>query len=621
MRRAAIFSAALALQLIAATALAETAPGLGERLREAIAGLNGAAGSGEILEPDRAFVLSSEVLAPDRVRLTWEIAPGYYLYRDKFSFAGQGLELGEPQIPRGEIEQDPNFGSVEIVRGQVEVGLPISGVGAHADTALEVTYQGCKEETVCYPPIKKIIPLALGALVAPVQAGTDAGEAPRAAEDRILHSLKSGGFWLNVATFFGFGLLLAFTPCVFPMVPILSGIIIGQGRQISTIYAFLLSLAYVLAVAATYAVLGVIAGSFNFNLQAAAQNTWVLTAFSAVFVLLALSMFGFYELQLPAALRDRLVALSATQRGGTVTGAALMGAFSAVIVGPCVAPPLAGALLYISQTGNATLGGIALFAMGLGFGVPLLVVGTSAGKLLPKADAWMETVKRAFGVIMLGVAIWFLERVLPGPASLALWALLFIVTAVYMGALDTLAPGARWPRLWRGLGLAVLAWGILLVIGAAAGGRDVLQPLRGTSLLAGNAVMTAQLDFKPVKSVGELREALLEASLSGRPVMLDFYADWCVICAELEDYTFSDPAVYQALGDFMLLKADVTANDAQDRELLRKFDLFGPPAILFFGTDAREQREHRLLGFIDPGDFVNHIRQVRQAGERTAAGL
>lgn len=588
-------------------------------------------GQDEILEPDRAFILSLDDSNPARPRLHWEIADNYYLYRDKFRVTSSSdtVAVGELHIPAGEIEDDPEFGQVTVHRDEVEIIAPLSRAAAEpGQFDLQVTYQGCKQDAVCYPPITKSFSMSLApiqtAQAAPgageIQSGGSAGATPLSAQDAITRHLQSGGLWLNVAAFFGFGLLLAFTPCVFPMIPILSGLIVGQsghtGRQITAGLAFMLSLAYVLAMALTYAVLGVIAGSFGFNLQAASQNAWAIGAFSAVFVLLALSMFGFYDLQLPSALQSRLQRLGNSQHAGSLWGAAVMGAVSAVIVGPCVAPPLAGALLYISQTGNALLGGSALFAMGLGFGVPLLVIGASAGRLLPAAGGWMETIKQVFGVIMLGVAIWFLERILPAAVSLMLWALLLIVSAVCMGALDRLDSQARWRRLWKGLGLALLVYGIVLIIGAVSGGQDPLRPLEGSRLLSGGT-QTAEsqqvLSFTPVKTVADVREALLQASLEGRPVMLDFYADWCVVCQELERYTFRDPAVHRALQEFVLLKADVTANDAEDRALLEKYELFGPPAMLFFDPDTRELRRFRLVGFIEARDFVGHVESVRDA--------
>ncbi len=623
-----LFSCLLWLALLATPPAGAGETSLGER----VSGLFGGSGGGdEILDPDDAFRLSVDDSNPARLELTWEIADGYYLYHDKFAVTADTdtVSVSELRIPDGQIESDPTFGDVEVHYDAVTITAALSRAAAdpgHFD--LEVRYQGCKKDSVCYPPQTKKVSLSLAAVASPgatdstaddaePTADNVAGSVPASAQDTITERLTSGGLLASIVAFFGFGLLLSLTPCVFPMVPILSGLIVGQaghgGRPINAGVGLLLSSAYVLAMALTYAVLGVIAGSFHFNLQAASQNAAVLLAFAGVFVLLALSMFGFYELQLPAAWQSRLQSIG-SRRGGSLLGAAGMGAVSAIIVGPCVAPPLAGALLYISQTGDALLGGVALFAMGLGFGVPLLIIGTSAGSLLPAAGAWMGTIKRIFGVVMLGVAVWFLERILPGGVSLMLWAGLLIVTAVYMGALDSLGADARWRRLWKGLGLVLLFYGVILIIGAVSGGKDPLRPLADSRLLSQSAPASAsdtaavggELPFTMVKTVADVRSEIRDAALEGRPVMLDFYADWCVVCQELEEYTFRDPAVHRALADFVVLKADVTANDAADRELLQQYELFGPPAMLFF-SDGEEVRPLRLVGFIDAEEFVKHI--------------
>ena len=566
----------------------------------------------EFLNPDEAFVITADVSAADRVIFRWQIADGYYLYRDKFNFAVKDgdVALGKAEIPGGDYKHDPEFGDVEVHRHTVEAALPlIRQDTGETPVQLVVGYQGCKEDAICYPPISKTIPLLLDAIAAPAVAATIRSEPDQgiiSRQDSITRNLKDDNVLLNILTFFGFGLLLALTPCVFPMIPILSGIIIGQGNRITTQRAFLLSLAYVLAMAVTYAVLGVIAGSLQLNLQAAAQNAWVITVFSGIFILLALSMFGFYELRLPSNWQSRLSVTSNNQKQGSLRGTSVMGLLSAIIVGPCVAPPLAGALLYISQTGNAVLGGLALLAMGLGMGVPLIIIGTSAGRLLPRAGAWMESVKKIFGVIMLGVAIWFLERILPGPVTLMLWALLFIVTAVYMGVLDRLEPGIGWQRLWKGLGLAMLVYGVALVVGATSGGQDVFRPLQGITM---GASRVKGLEFINIKGVDDLDRMLAAATEKNKAVMLDFYADWCITCKEMEKFTFPESGVRKALQDVILLKADVTANDESDSALLARFELFGPPAILFFGN-GEERTAYRLVGFVDADTFIRHVKKA-----------
>jgi len=566
----------------------------------------------EILDPEIAFRVSADVYSDKQLILNWEIEPDYYLYKNKFSFqSGEtGLTLGNADFPMGKLKEDPAFGQVEVYYGQNNVLIPFD----LADKSLKyfdlnIAYQGCKEDSVCYPPIKKTL-----AVVVPASFNTPSVNAVVnqtlliSEQDAITQKLKDKNLLINILTFFGFGFLLALTPCVFPMIPILSGILVGEGDRITRTRAISLSLSYVVAMASTYAVLGIIAGLFSFNLQAASQNVWILSLFSGIFVLLALSMFGFYELHIPSSWQSRLSASQDQSSQGTLKGAAIMGVLSAIIVGPCVAPPLAGALFYISQTGDALLGGLALFAMGLGFGVPLLVVGATSGELLPRAGAWMETIKRIFGVIMLGVAIWFLERVLPETLVLVLWAMLFITTAIFVGALDRLeAVSTYWQRLWKGMGIVMLVYGIVLIVAAANGGGTVLKPFKQQALSSETA---DTLLFKYVASLEELDQQLQQAKREGKPVMLDFYADWCVICNELETYTFTDPAVQKTLMQFTLLKIDVTKNNDVDKALLKQFDLFGPPAILFFNKESVEIKSHRLVGFIKAKAFVDHITQA-----------
>ncbi len=586
------------------------ADGIGEKLGN-IFTFQDTPANDEILDPDIAFKVTAESFSNNQLILYWEIEPGYYLYKDKFKIepANSLVSLGTFTFPAGKKKEDPIFGEVEVYYNQNNVQIPFQLTDKEQkEIVLNVAYQGCKEDAVCYPPIKKTIT----ATIIPVSVTDNQIKSEpliQSEQDSITQKLKDKNLLINILSFFGFGFLLALTPCVFPMIPILSGIIVGQGEKINRTRAIALSLSYVVSMALTYAVLGVIAGLFSINLQAASQNPWVLTFFSGVFVLLALSMFGFYELQIPASWQSKLSNAGASSNKGTLKSAAIMGVLSAIIVGPCVAPPLAGALLYISQTGNALLGGAALFAMGLGFGVPLLVVGATSGELLPRAGTWMETIKQIFGVVMLGVAIWFMERVLPASIVLLLWALLFIATSIFMGALDRIeAVTTQWQRLWKSLGLVMLIYGVVLIVAAAIGGGTVLKPFKQISFTEQFA--SDDLSFEYVSSMEELNNELLRASQNGQTVMLDFYADWCVVCNELEAYTFPDPEVQTVLQPVKLLKADVTKNDQDDKELLKHFELFGPPAILFFNGNKQEIRSHRLVGYIKPEPFVEHIKQV-----------
>ncbi len=599
----------------------------------------------DILPAEEAFQLDVAVEDPQTLALRWRIAPDTYLYQEKIELAledAEGVQLGAYQLPPAEIKPDTvrpdgSIGDVAIYHGDVGLSVPLlRGSEAATSATLVAKYQGCAERGICYPPVTDRVtldlPPAVTTVALPEPAQPEAGEDGAASgtgpntgsdtdsaapervseQDQIAARLAETGIFGALAIFFVLGLLLAFTPCVFPMIPILSGIIAGQGDQITTRKAFFLSLAYVLAMALTYAIVGVIAGLFGANLQATFQNAWVLAAFAAIFVALSLSMFGFYDLQLPSSVQTKLTQLSNKQQGGTLTGAAIMGALSALIVGPCVAPPLMGALIFIGKTGDAVLGFFALLGLGLGMGAPLLAIGASAGKLLPRAGAWMDSVKAVFGVLLLAVAVLLVERVIPAAFAMVLWGLLLISSGVYLGALTQhSAEASGWSKLWKSLGVALLVYGVLMLVGAAAGGKDTIQPLRGLAPAAGGAgAMAAHPEFKPIKTVADLDQAVAEAEAQGKPVMLDFYADWCVSCKEMERYTFPDPAVQQAMQRYMLLQADVTANDAEDKALMQeRFGIPGPPAMLFFDSSGEEQRGWRLVGFVPADEFAAHLNE------------
>ncbi|MGH8550118.1 MAG: protein-disulfide reductase DsbD, partial [Methylococcales bacterium] len=521
----------------------------------------------ELLPADHAFRFFATVKDGNTLHVNWEIADGYYLYREKFRFElanSKGVALDEIDIPRGTPKYDEAFGNVEIFHGQTGFNLPLTRSAAEPVAInLIAHFQGCAERGVCYPPMKESIFLELpaGAVssTSAIASRTGAGLG-QSEQDQIAFSLQHDSLGLTLLVFFGYGLLLAFTPCVFPMIPILSGIIVGHGESITTARAFLLSLAYVLASAITYTGFGILAGLFgsSLNLQALFQTPGVVITFSAIFVLLAFSMFGFYTLQLPAAIQARLAGASNRGRGGSLLAVISMGGVSALIVGPCVAAPLAGALIYIGQTGDAVFGALALFVMGLGMGFPLLIIGTSAGKLLPKAGPWMNATKAIFGVLLLAVAVWMLQRVIPPTVSMLLWAALLIVPAVYLRAIDALPDSASgWARLWKGLGIIMLTAGIVLIIGVASGSREIFRPLH--KLAAGGIQNEQQaVVFTPVNSSHDLDRHLGRASSAGQWVMLDYYADWCISCQEMDYYTFSDPRVQRMLSRMVLVQADVT---------------------------------------------------------------
>ncbi|MBP5997110.1 MAG: protein-disulfide reductase DsbD [Azonexus sp.] len=563
----------------------------------------------EFLDPAVAFKPSARALDAQTIEVAFEIAKGYYLYRDKFRFAVDGdiVTLGTPVFPRGKEKNDENFGKVEVFYKNVAIRLPVDRNASGAlPLRLNVTSQGCADAGVCYPPQTQTVSFELPAAGSPASAplAVDTDES-----GKIAGVLRHAGFWANIAFFFVAGLGLALTPCVLPMIPILSGIIAGQGHKNSHARGFALSLAYVLGMAVTYAAAGIAAGLTGTLLSAALQNAWVLGAFALVFVVLSFSMFGFYELQLPTALQSKLSEESGHLRGGRGVGVFAMGALSALIVGPCVAAPLAGALLYIGQTGDAVLGGTALFVMALGMGAPLIAVGTAGGSLLPKTGPWMEAVKKGFGVLLLATAVWLVSPVIPPVAAMLAWAALLIIPAIFLHALDPLPPHASgWQRFWKGIGIVMLLTGAALLIGALAGSRDPLQPLAG---LRGQALAAQEqkLPFEPVRSLAELDARLAAVD---RPVMLDFYADWCVSCKEMERYTFADPAVREKMAGFTLLKADVTANTPEDKALLARFGLYGPPGIIFFDRGGREIAGLRVVGFQEAALFVKQL--ARAAG-------
>jgi len=544
--------------------------------------------------------------------VTYRIAPGYYLYRDKFRFSAAPAEvkLGAPQIPRGKRKRDEFFGEVETHRGDLRIIVPfeVEGAGLTALTLTAVS-QGCADVGVCYTPQEQKAELMLASLTpAPALGGAAEqlfGTQPPVNDARVA-TLFASGFWLVVASFFGFGLLLSFTPCVLPMVPILSGVIVGGGAHITKTRGFLLASVYVLGMAVTYAIAGVAAGLSGAMLAAALQNPWVLGGFAAVFVALALAMFGLYELQLPVALQSKIAETSGRIKGGHATGVFVIGVFSALIVGPCMAAPLAGALLYISQSRDVVLGGTALFAMALGMGVPLLAIGASAGALLPKAGPWMETVKRCFGVLFLGVAIYLVSPFIPPAAHLLAWGALLIVTAIFLHAIDPLPVHAHgFQKFSKGIGVIALVAGIVFLIGALSGGRDVLQPLSGLRLGAAEPGVPS---FERVASISELDARIQVAG--GRAVMLDFYADWCVSCKEMERYTFSDAGVQARMRQMLLLQADVTASTPEHLALLKRFRLFGPPGIIFFDRSGREMEGLRVIGFQPAKEFAAVLDQV-----------
>jgi len=604
----------------------------------------------DFLPPEQAFKLTARMLDPQTAEVSYAIADGYYMYRERFKFGAAGAQLGEPQIPAGKIKFDETFNKdVETYHHGVVIRIPVQGSGPFT---LNVTGQGCADKGLCYPPQDASVRLvagngggagqpqmsvppnqpgsgtlgsspaaegapsftlpgqqpppkaSTGAEPAPAPAGAQApasaGSTTAPSELSGIAALLQGGRLLAIVpAFILLGLGLAFTPCVLPMVPILSSIIVGQGEQIGRARGFVLSLAYSLGMAIVYTLLGVAAGLLGEGLAAALQNPWVLGTFGLLIAAMSLSMFGVFQLQVPAALQTRLADASGRQASGKLAGVFAMGAISALIVGPCVAAPLAGALVYISQTRDVLIGGAALFAMAIGMSIPLLLVGVSAGSLLPKAGMWMESVKRFFGVLMLAMALWMVAPVLPGLLQMLLWAALLLGYGFYL-----LKGNGQWAGMALGAGLAVL--GATQLVGVASGARDPLAPL---ARFTGGGAAVQPLAFTRIKTVEQLDQAL--AATNGKTAMLDFYADWCVSCKEMEKLTFVDPAVKAKLAGTVLLQVDVTANDPADRAMLKRFGLFGPPGIILFDRNGREIPDSRVIGYQDSAKFLASLGRLQ----------
>jgi thiol:disulfide interchange protein DsbD len=558
----------------------------------------------EFLPPDQAFRLDALGDGTDRVRLNWQIADGYYLYRvrTRVSTASTAAQLGAAQFPAGDVKNDEYFGKQEVYHHGLVVTVPVARAsGGALQLPLQVTYQGCAEAGLCYPPITRTVSVTLaGGNGASASPGAPAVGPGGSSEQSRFAQLLTGNLFLMIGGFYLAGLLLAFTPCVLPMVPILSGIVAGGGANVTTARAFALSVIYVLGMAFTYTAAGIVGAAMGHEVQALFQQWWVLALFAAVFVAMALSMFGLFTVQMPVALQTRLANVSNRQSAGTFTGVAIMGALSALIVTTCVGPALVAALLVISQTGQIVRGGAALFAMSIGMGTPLLIVGASAGKLLPKAGTWMDFVKKLFGVMMLAVAAWMLARIVPDRVVLLLWAVPALTLAWLLWFELRIRSAAVW--VLRVAGVAAGLYGIALAAGSALGGTDPLSPIPAF------AHQAHELPFRRIRTVADLERAVQQASAAKRGVLLDFSADWCTSCKEMERYTFTDPLVQQALANVALLRADVTADDADDQALLKHFGIIGPPTIAFYGPDGRERADYRVVGYLKADAFAARTR-------------
>lgn len=584
----------------------------------------------DFLPVDKAFEPILTAIDGNNVEVAIRVTDGYYLYKDKFSatILSDVAQAGRLELPAGEIKNDQYFGEMEVYHGDVFGKLSVArATPAAMDVEIELKYQGCADGGICYPPATRVLSVSLpeatavGALAA-VAASTDSGAPMISEQGRLAQVITTAHIGSVIAIFFGLGLLLAFTPCVLPMIPILSGIIAGEGDNISPARGFSLALSYVMGMALIYTAAGVGAAAAGLQLQAMFNQPWVLILFSSLFVVLALGMFGMFELQMPSAIQTRLAGISGNQKSGTAIGAFVMGGLSALVVTACVAPALIATLTVMAQTGDMLRGGTALFAMSLGMGAPLLLVGAAQGKLLPKAGAWMVAVKSAFGFMMLGMGIWMMARILPGEVTLAAYGVLIFMAGVFLGGLTQLTPESLGvQKLGKGVGLLAVIYGAVLLVGSLAGGDSMLRPL--ASLNSGGGIAYVEehrgLDFQRIKTTADLDAALASAAANGQSAMLDFYADWCVSCIEMEEYTFTDGGVQNALSNTVLLQADVTANDDEDQALLERFGVFGPPTIIFFGGDGMQRNGYEVVGYMKAKEFEIHVRKATGNNQNLSA--
>jgi len=604
-------------------AMAESAPQAGKL----DFGDLGSSGESKFPPPEEVFFPDVFVVDGNTVEVGFRVEPGFYLYKHRITAKSlsPNAQAGQLDLPKGKSKFDEFFGESEVYYGEVIGRLAIARATPDAmDLELEIGYQGCADGGLCYLPQTNVITVSLPEAT----AVTDLSELvppdqPVSEQARLARVITESSIWVAAGVFFLAGLGLAFTPCVLPMVPILSGIIAGEGDDVSPMRGFTLALSYVMGMAIIYTAAGVAAAGAGMQLQATFNQPWILILFSGLFVSLALGMFGAYDLQMPSSIQSKLANVSGKQKSGTMIGAFIMGALSALVVTACVAPALIAALTVMAQSGDMVRGGTALFAMSMGMGAPLLLVGAAQGKLLPKAGAWMVAIKGAFGFMMLGLAVWMLSRILPGTVTLALWAVLTFMAGVFMGGLTTFGPDATpSQKMGKGFGFLAMIYGVLMMLGAITGGTNPLQPLASVSFGGASGVTATahdELPFQRIKSVDDLDREIAAASSLGKTTMLDFYADWCVSCKEMEAFTFTDPHVRDALSNTVWLQADVTANDDVDKALLERFGVFGPPTIIFFGTDGQQRDGYEVVGYMKAEVFAEHVGKAFTATSVSAS--
>ncbi|NOY67692.1 MAG: protein-disulfide reductase DsbD [Gammaproteobacteria bacterium] len=604
----------------------------------------------EFLDPDKAFMLSTKNGDNQSLIAHWMIADKYYMYRDKFKVklknAPEGISIGKFEMPEGETKQDEYFGEIKVYHNAITIQIPIIGDLKGKTAEIELVYQGCAEAGLCYPPTFKTVTYdpanevtSTVASASTTPTTTQSMSTEGMQDDEVLgHLFRAEHLPTILLALLGFGLLLAFTACMYPMIPIVSSIIIGHGEKVTATKGFMLSLIYVLSMALTFGVIGAIFGYTGeaSNIAAQMQKPWVLILFSSLFVILALSMFGFYNIQIPSALQSRLNEISNRQKGGSLIGVAVMGVLSALIIGPCGGPVLIATIAGAAASNDPVLGFLYMFTLAMGMGAPLLVVGAGGGKILPHAGTWMDNVKAAAGVLLLGLAIIFLERVLSSTIYMIMWATLFMVSAIYMGAFAAIAEGSSgWRKLFKGLGLVAFVYGVIILLGGLTGARNFNDPLHGSSLTSNapgmmmmntssnngtqpayvefakgkKSVVKGGLTFIKVKTVADFKRELKTANAAGNTVMLDFYADWCTYCKQFDDYVFSDQEVQQSLSNTVLIQADITLQDNEDKELLKYVKVITAPAILFYKTDGIEVRKQRVLGLMKASEFLNRVNK------------
>ncbi len=581
----------------------------------------------DALPADEVFIPNAFAVDGNTIEFGIRLLPDYYLYKSKISVRSlnDNARAGQLDLPKGKVKTDEWLGEQEVYFDEVFGKLAIARATPEAmDLDIELNYQGCKVDGICYLPVSKVLTVSLPAATTTTDLSSIPDPSlPVSEQARLAQIITGSSIWVAAGLFFLAGLGLAFTPCVLPMVPILSGIIAGDGDNVSSMRGFTLALSYVMGMAIVYTGAGIAAAALGLQLQATFNQPWILVLFAGLFVFLALGMFGAYDLQMPSSIQSKLSGVSGNQKSGTMIGAFVMGALSSLIVTACVAPALIAALTVIAQTGDMLRGGSALFAMSLGMGAPLLAVGAAQGKLLPKAGGWMIAVKNAFGFMMLGLAIWMLSRILPGTLTMLLWAILIFMSGVFLGGLTTLTSesGAK-QKLGKGFGFLAIIYGIILLLGSLTGGSNPLQPLASVKV-GGAAVGEAEheLPFQRIKSVDDLDREIAAAASNGKTALLDFYADWCVSCKEMEAYTFVDADVQAALSNTVWLQADVTASDATDKVLLERFGVFGPPTIIFFGSDGEQRHGYEVVGYMKAPDFAKHVRQAFSVSDSMSAQI